>query len=138
MSETEIKRREGKLKASLRWWKKLGKKEQEQLARKYRARWIPDHWIMVTKSTSTIRDIYEKEMQVIRLEHMMGNELDKVTKVAKELASHYSNGYSKMYKSGKVVMEITSERFADFCMLQYFLEELKELKGLIIKVEEGK
>ena len=61
MSKREIKLREGKLKASLRWWKKLGKKEQEQLARKYRARWIPDHWIMVTKSTSTIRDIFEKE-----------------------------------------------------------------------------
>ena len=36
-----------------------------------------------------------------------------------------------MYKSGKVVMEITSERFADFCMLQYFLEELKKLKGTV-------
>ena len=129
MSKTEIRLREGKLKASLRWWKKLGKKEQEKLARKHKPRWIPDHWIMVTKSTSTIRDIYEKEMQVIRLEHMMGNELDKVTKVAKELASHYNNGYSKMYKSGRVVMEITSERFADFCMIKYFLEELKELKG---------
>ena len=131
MNKTEIKLREGKLKASLRWWKKLDEAEQERLARKYRARWIPDHWIMVTKSTSTIRDIYEKEMQVIRLEHMMGNELDKVTKVAKELASHYNNGYSKMYKSGRVVMEITSERFADFCMIKYFLEELKELKGTV-------
>ena len=29
MSKTEIKLMEGKLKASLRWWKKLGKKEQE-------------------------------------------------------------------------------------------------------------
>ena len=138
MSKTEIRLREQRLKASLRWWKKLGKKEQEKLARKHKPRWIPDHWIMVTKSTSTIRDIYEKEMRIMRLEYLMGNRLDKITNVAKELTAHYSNGYSKMYKSGKVVMEITSERFYDFCMISHFIEELKELKGLIIKVEEGK
>ena len=59
MSETKL--REGKLKASLRWWKQLDRAEQERLARKHKPRWIPDHWIMVTKSTSTIRDIFEKE-----------------------------------------------------------------------------